>query len=77
MGEFEHDAVAVVSVAGDYGQAVVVVYVQLQVFFVNLGDLFHGHHPLAVDDGHVEAVFQVLVDGAGGDLRGQAGGGAL
>ena len=45
LGELKHDAVAVVGVAGDDRQAVVVVHVQFQVFFVDLRDLFHSDHP--------------------------------
>lgn len=77
LGEFKHDAVAVVGVAGDHRETVIVIYIQFQVFFIDLSDLFHGHDALAVHNGHMESVFQVFVDGTGSDFRSQAGHGAL
>ena len=74
LGKFEHDPVTVVGVAGNNRKAVVVLGVQLQVLFVNLGNLFHADDALAVDDGHVQGVFQIFVDGVLGDLSVQAGG---
>ena len=77
LGIFEHDPVTVVSLAGDNRQAVVVVHIQFQIFFVDLGDLLHRNGSFAVDDRHMQRIFQIIVDGAFRDLPGQAGNGAF
>lgn len=63
LGVFKHNAVAVVGLAADNGHAVIVFRVQMQVFFVDFRYLFHRHYPFAVDDGHVQFIFQIVIDG--------------
>ncbi len=73
LGKFEHDPVAVIGVAADHGHTVIFLRVQIQVLFIDLRDLLHGHDPAAVDDGHVELLLQIAVDRGLGDLLCQAG----
>ena len=63
LGILEHDPVPIVGLAADHSQTVVVLRIEVQIFLVNLRDLLHGHDPLAVDDGHPQSLFQILIDG--------------
>ena len=66
LGELEHDAVAVVGLAADDGQAVVIP--QLQVFFVDCCHFFYGHDALAGYDGDMKCIFQIVIDGVFSDF---------
>ena len=77
LSVFEHDAIAVVGVAGNDSHAVIVVDVQFQIFFINLGDLHNSYHSFTVDDSHMERVFQVIIYGIFGNLGRKAGHRAL
>ena len=63
--------------AADHRQAIIIVHIQLQIFLIDLRNLFHRHHPPAVDDGHVKRVFQILIDRRRSNLRAESGDGAF
>ena len=64
LGEFKHDPVAVVGMAADHGHAVVVLHVQMQVFFIDFRDFFHGNDPFAVYDGHMQGILYIVINGS-------------
>lgn len=69
----KHDTVTVVSLAGNYGDTVIVSYVEMQIFFINLSYFFHGHNTLAVDDRHMKCMFQIFIYGMTGNLSSKSG----
>ena len=73
LSEFKHDPVAVVGMAADHGHAVVVLHVQMQVFFIDFRDFFHGNDPFAVYDGHMQGILYIVINGSFGNVRRQAG----
>ena len=73
LGVLKHDPVTVVGLAGNHCHAVIVLSIHAQILFVDLGHLLHGHDPLAVYNGHVQRIFQILINGSLRDLFGESG----
>ena len=63
LGKLKHDPAAVVGIAGNYGQTVVVFCIQLEIFFINLGNVFYRHNTTAVYNSHMQGIFQIVIDG--------------
>ena len=69
LGVLKHHTVPVVGLAADYGQTVAVIHVEvLQVKSVSL---FNRHNTLAVDNGDVQVLLEIAIDGTRRDLSGQ------
>ena len=65
----EHHTVPVVSLTADHGQTVAVIHVEvLQIKSISL---FNRHHTLAVDNGDVQVLLEIAIDGTRRDLSGQ------
>ena len=66
LGVLKHDAVGVKGLAGDHGQTVVII--ELQIFLIDFSDMLHREFPFAGDDGDAYVVFQIVVYGTGSDF---------
>ena len=77
LGKLKHDAVAVISMAADNGDTVIIIHIQMEIFFIDLGYLFYGHDPLAVDNGHMKRMFDIIVNRMAGDICREAGNSAF
>ena len=61
LSVLEHQAVVVEGLSGHDSQAVVIA--QFQIGFIGRGHMLHRHGPAAGDDGHLQFVLDVFVDG--------------
>ena len=50
LGVLEHNPIGIVDLAGDYGEKVIIL--ELQILFVSRGGPLHGHFTAAGDDLH-------------------------
>ena len=65
----EHHTVPIVGLAADHGQTVAVVHIEI--LEVQPVSLFNRHNTLAVDNGDVQILLEIAIDGARRDLSGQ------
>lgn len=69
LGVFKHNSVAVIGLAADNSETVIIA--KIQIFFIYLGHFFYGHNTLAGDNGNVQGVFQIFINGIFRNFRSQ------
>ena len=69
LGVFKHYPVAVIGLATDNSETVIIA--KIKIFFIYLSHFFYGHNALASDNGNVQGVFQIFINGIFRNFRSQ------